>query len=309
MKKTQLYILSLSSLALFSLAPAWADGRSGPDRQTILDKTWGTVFCAKGCTVAPLNPKAPNSENFAITTPDGRFSVMNLQPWIQIQAPNGQVLRIRNNDDMGQSETLVQHLNKNYRIIHRRGEIEWSFPDDHVYYKTMDGQLRDALGSKGSLKVRMNHLKNTYRVESQDNASDFSVITTGGKLKGSQKATYRLKYLEGDENIDYPYMYRGVLFQLGGVGLYIPLTNGKFTNALEWQQVCSYKSELAKGNIAPPPDISNNAVNDDDPLNLKLKSNKRQYRAPNPLNATTNSKEDPLKLKNSDGSNPSFPPR
>lgn len=57
------------------------------------------------------------------------------------------------------------------------------------------------------------------------------------------------------------------------------------------------------------PSIDNNAVSDDDPLNLKLKSNKQTYRAVDPLKAKTNNSEDPLKLKSTDAAHPAAGPR
>lgn len=288
--------LMLGLLWCFSLS-AFADTRSGPERQTVLEQPWGTLFCSKDCSFTP----SASGQSYTVKTPDGPVSVMNLNPWLQVQAPNGKILRVRSTDKGNETEILVQLDNRNYRIFRRSGEVEWNFPDDRVYYKTQDGQLRDVLGNKGSLKVRRNFQKNTFRVESDGQATDYELTTIGGKLKGQNKATYKLKLVDGDSSASYPYLYRGVTFELGGVGIYLPLTSGKFTNALEWNQMLSYKTPIVKAASAVEPALTPTGATDDDPLNLKMKPNKLPYRAADPLKAKSNSNgDDPLKLKSID---------
>ncbi len=291
-------VLGLGIL-LFASSLVLADTRSGPDRQTVTEQPWGTLFCTKACSFTP----SASGQSFQIKTPDGPVSVMNLSPWLQIQAPNGKVLRIRSTDKGNETELLVQLDNRNYRIFRRTGEVEWNFPDDRVYYKTQDGQLRDVLGNKGAIKIRRNFQKNTFRVESDGQATDYELNPVGGKLKGHNKATYKLKVVDGDAAVSYPYLYRGVTFELGSVGIYLPLTSGKFTNALEWNQMMSYKTPIIKPSAAVEPAIVAPGATEDDPLNLKMKSNKLPYRAVDPLKAKSGpSSEDPLKLKSIDPS-------
>ena len=303
MRKTLLFGLCVGLLNL----PGWADPRSGPSRQTILEQPWGTLFCADSCKF-----KADASgQRIHVTTPEGPVAIGFQNPWIQIQTPGGSLMRIRSQETGSATEILVQLNKVNYRIFKRYGEVEWNFPGDHVYFKTQDGNLRDVLGSKGNLSVRRNFQRNTFIVESPESTSEFQLQTEKApKRSTNKKPTYKLKLVEGEPPVKYPYLYRGVTFELGSVGFFLPLTPGKFTNALDWSQVQSFKTATAayqptKG-TALNGEIPNNAVPaNDDPLNLKLRSRRREFKASDPLKATSNPQgEDVLKVKTIDPSAP-----
>ena len=277
-------------IGLLSLA-GWADPRSGPNRQTMMEQPWGTLFCTDKCSFSADR----GGQRFQITSPEGPVSVSVQAPWLQIQTPGGNIMRIRSQESAAVTEILVQLDKVNYRIFKRYGETEWKFPDDRVYFKTQDGNLRDALGSKGNITVRRNFQKNTFVVESPEATSEFELETDKPSKKSlSKKPTYKLKLVEGDPPTKYPYLYRGLVFELGSVGFYLPLTSGKFTNALEWNQVQSFKASVTayqSPNKKDPAnaEIPNNAVQaNEDPLNLKLKPKRREFKAVDPLKASSN---------------------
>lgn len=291
MRQTLLTGLFLGLLGL----TAAADPHSGPKHDTLLTQPWGTIYCAEKSEVKP----DPSGKRFTVKTPDGPVAIIVSAPWISVQAPNGSLMRVRSTELPGATEVLVQLNKTNYRIVRRFGEVEWNFPDDRIYFKTLDGNVRDVLGNKGTLSIRHNYTKKTYVVENDEGSSEYQLLTQKTGKGAKKKISYKLKVKEGAPPAKYPYLVKGVTFELGSVGFYLPLTDGKFVNALEWSQVQNYKlavtavppaakAEAAKAAAAP---------DDDDPMNLKLKTYRREYKAPDPLDANSAPPgTDPLKL-------------
>ena len=294
-------ILSGFCFGLLNLA-TMADPRSGPARQTLLERPWGTVYCAEKCTVTPDR----TGKRFTVSSPDGPMAVLIQEPWIVVQARDGSILRVRSQETSRGEEILVQINKVNYRVFRRFGEVEWKFPDDHIYFKTLDGNLRSVLGSKGSLSIHRNFTRKTYIVENDEGSSEYDLQTAKMGKGSHRRISYKLKVCKGEPPSKYPYLLRGVAFDLGSVGLYLPVTTGKFSNALDWSQVQSYRGSIAPATAVKPAEAPTApAASNDDPMNLRFKHPKIEFKAADPLKANTNpAGEELFKIKSIDPSAP-----
>lgn len=277
-------------IALLLAGPAAADDLSGPGRRTLLAGPAGIVFCEGDLPIQSHG----DSGRITVLTPSGPIQVVPQAENLIIQYPD-QSLRMRRTVADRETELLVQFGGKNYRFFDRKREWEWRFPEEQAFFTVSSGSLRQVIGDKGMLKVSSRPSTGLYHVVSEAGESDY-------RLAGKPAS---IETVEGEGPDKHVYLTRGVIFQEGPVGLFVPLRGGALVAALDWSCVRRFEAPLPGPKerlpeaapqpdplVAPPSEWRSQALEADttpvgeDPMNLNLKPVPPAKRD-DPLKATT----------------------
>ncbi len=239
--------------------------------RTLAKSEWGEVFCTAEAEIKPT----VHPDRFTVSTPSGPIHIVTSYDGVIIQYPD-QALRVRRSEVDEGTQILVQFNRKNYRVLQKKREWEWQFPDDEAYFRLRAGSVYDVLGTKGFLKIRRRGPIGNYRVVSEAGESHFEVGKDG------------IETHEGATPEQHPYLAPGVIFQEGPVGVAIYLPQRKLISSLDWSLARRYTTPLPEPPAPPPP-----AEPEVDPL----RANQPEWHNPVMTPNAGDPKEDPLKLK------------
>lgn len=283
-------------LVLLVAAAALAD--RGPDtgHLSVLSERWGEIYCTKECSFSHHGPRT------TINTPRGPVVVAESGNFLNIQFP-GHTARVRHTE----GEVLVQFGGQNYRFVQKdKRELKLQFPDETVYYALSNGGVRSILGPNGAVTVNKNTQLKTFTVTSEAGTSTLQVRATPNPKKKKDRQL-RLTVVNGEAPEKHPYLYRGVRFEDGGVGIFVPLlAGGPLLQSLDWKatRLVSYSAGAPTAKAATPAGPAANplkaAPTDGSALKASTSANST-------LNATVvGPHEDPLRTKSAN-QDPKYP--
>lgn len=214
-------------LALLTAAVGWAD--RGPDtgHLSVVARPWGEIYCTQQCSFS----KSADGLRTSISGPKGQVLVAQAGSWLNIQFP-GHTARVRQTE----GELLVQFGGQNYRFVQKdKRELKLQFPDETVYYSLSGGGVRSILGPNGAVTVNKNTQLKTFEVTSEVGSSTLQVRATPNPKKKKDRQL-RLLTVKGEAPERHPYLHRGVRFEDGGVGIFVPLlAGGPLLQSLDWK--------------------------------------------------------------------------
>jgi len=231
-------------LIVLVAAAVWAD--RGPDtgHLSVVTFPWGEIYCSKQSSFSHSGPRT------TISGPNGQVLVVQAGPWLNIQFP-GHTARVRQTE----GELLVQFGGQNYRFVQKdKRELKLQFPDETVYYALSGGGVRSILGPNGAVTVNKNTQLKTFEVTSEAGSSTVQVRATPNPKKKKDRQL-RLIVVKGEGPERHPYLHRGVRFEDGGVGIFVPLqAGGPLLQALDFNKstrVISYSAAAPSAKAAP----------------------------------------------------------
>ncbi|MBI3929850.1 MAG: hypothetical protein HY319_30205 [Armatimonadetes bacterium] len=217
-------------VGLLLVGAAAADDLSGPLRVTLSEESWGTLYYVPG---ALKDYDVRIEENrWTVTSPLGQVQVTeNAAGDLHLRSPQGEML-LRSNP-----EGLRVDMGKDvYEFLAGPNRFTVRYPGEELLHK-FDPAITTISGKAGTLTVTEND--GDYRIESPAGISTYDVLPDGFAVTG---APYKR----------HPYLYRGALFELAGVGLFVDFKRLTPTNSMtqfiDWEPILRFpKANAAAG--------------------------------------------------------------
>lgn len=192
------WFLVLTALAL----PVQADELSGPGRLSLANEAWGSIYYVPQELQEYQYQRQVEAGIRTMTSHFGKVTMNDSGLGnYQLAFPHGKA-SVEGNAESAR----VEFFGGKYEFAHDQDHFTVKTPEDEIHY-TFAPHLITAVGKKGTLKIT--DKDGDYRVESPMGQYTYTPTPDGGfTVKGGPLAKH-------------PYLYRGVLFEDAGVGIFI----------------------------------------------------------------------------------------
>lgn len=213
-------ILSL----LLAAGPAAADSLSGPLRVTLAEESWGTVYYMPGTL-----------KDYQVRTRDNLRLVTSELGEVRIESDGLGDLRIAAPDgelslDAGPEGVKVTFQDQSYDFLREGQAFLVRYPDEELHH-TFGPSQSTIVGKQGTLEVT--ETNGDYLIASPAGESTYKVLEDGFAVTG---APYKR----------HPYLYRGALFELSGVGVFVDFKKltpeNSMTQFIDWEPILRFSA-------------------------------------------------------------------
>ncbi|NDD31823.1 MAG: hypothetical protein EB084_26550 [Proteobacteria bacterium] len=219
--------LLLALLLCVMRAPAFADGQSGPERTTIIAKSWGTVYHL------PFSPgtliQSDMLGEYVIKAPNGGLTSLKQEGYESgyvIYFPDKSTMMVR----ISESGELLLEIGETrawFRIVNDGWVLK--LPTDEV-------RLR-----KHGKEVRLSGRLGTTVVT--DDGNGFTIKSPAGETSYSRASFDEPYRLTGLPVQAHPYVVRGLWCETSGMGFFVDFKLGDYSRAfsvLGWQPMMGF---------------------------------------------------------------------
>jgi hypothetical protein len=199
--KTSPFLITALILGCTLAAPA--DEVSGPHRMTLSDESWGTIFYVPQELKDYKYTRSVDSGKRRMITPKGDFEFAEIGiGGHTIQGPKGHLISVEGNS----SNAKVTLDGQLYEFIHDGEKFHVKLPKNPIEYRF---EAHDIVIEGNFGKTVIHEQGGNYVVTSPKGKYSYTPSSDGGfEVKGGPLATH-------------PGMYRGAIFDLGGVGVFV----------------------------------------------------------------------------------------
>lgn len=193
----------ITALILGSSLAASADEVSGPSRMTLSDESWGTIFYVPQELKDYKYTRSVESGKRSIVTPKGNFEFDEIGiGGHTIKGPKGHLISVEGNS----SNAKVTLDGQLYEFVHDGQKFHVKMPKAPLEYR-IEGADIVIEGNFG--KTLIHEQGGNYSVTSPHGKYSYTPSPDGGfEVKGGPLASH-------------PGIYRGAIFDLGGVGVFV----------------------------------------------------------------------------------------
>lgn len=230
--------MRLSLLVFCSLLrlAASADERSGPQRVTLVEEPWGTVYAAEGAKVVRVE--------------EGRWRIDSSRGPVTVQRqPSGWLIQAANqNLRVDQQEGGWRFLfnGGRYRLRKDSASVSWTDAQGETLSYTVDegGTSVEGVGPQGKLSISTDPSEGKYEINSS---------------AGKSSLNTKKKLSDGVDLEAHPGLTPGVLLDNEVIGVFIPLPCGQALPMLGWSQAIQVANQVpfpesGKPLVVPKPD-------------------------------------------------------